>query len=82
MDHLFSAPAHPLYQEVERLRVDGFSGDPLDEITPAMVLKNEKVADSLYLDLIWEPVPRLQSFFQVLVVTSCIIVGIELNIRR
>jgi len=41
---------------VKSLRVDGFSGDPLDEITPVMVLENEKVANSLYLDLIWEPV--------------------------
>jgi hypothetical protein len=42
--------------KVKSHRVDGLSGDPLDEITPAMVSENEKVAKSLYLDVIWEPV--------------------------
>jgi len=47
-----------LYQEekVKSMRVDGFSVDPFDEVTPILASQNKKVADSLYLDLIWEPV--------------------------
>jgi hypothetical protein len=47
-----------LYQEekVKSMRVDGFSADPFDEVTPILASQNKKVADSLYLDLIWEPV--------------------------